>query len=473
MQTREQEIAQLEEKYAQNIARPPILRSPESEERGAFPIRRSWAWARGFAFANDSADELHIPRTFVNEHLSVSRLKLFEQCGEAFAKRYIEKIKGDYGEAAMFGVMLHAVLERVFVWAKEEEFVGRFPDELAHEIYREEWARCDMRSISLYQEGLEILRLYGRKFPDVDARSILAVEQEFNIDLDGYKMNGYIDRVDRISDDWISIVDYKSNRMLFSKEELNDDLQFPVYGLAARVLWPWAKKVTFAFHMLRHGVAQTTERTAEQLDATRGYVAWLGRRTESRDEKFEQRLNPFCGYCDHRHGCDTHKKALAGDYEFVKVTDQTALDEIAALQWRTSNVAKLAYKRKKELEEAIKVRLRVLPDRDGSITAGGVTYRLGDSTKNVYPADRVLKAFQALGIPEEQLAPLVTVSNGDVEELLDRVLADPKYDRAKMILTKARIESLAERVPQTPRIDARLAKDRTTVPDEKKGKKKK
>jgi putative RecB family exonuclease len=398
------------------------------------------------------------PKTFLNEHLSVSRLKLFEQCGRAFKRKYVDGMKGRYGEAALFGVMLHAVLERLFTWVMETKFAGRLPEARAIELYREEWARCEMTGVALYQEGLDVLRLYLRTFGEVDHRQILAVEQEFKITLLGFEALGYIDRVDRVDDETIRIVDYKSNRMLFSQGELDNDLQMSIYGLAARVLWPWVRRIEFAFHMLRHGLAQTTTRTVDKIDDHASYVAWLGNRTEDPKEKFEPKLNQFCAYCDFRRDCPEYAKALAGDYDYAKVEGREGLDELAALHHKTNNVARLAYRRKEELTELIKARLRV-GDLD-TLIAGDVEFSLTNTSSTVYPAVPIVEAFESLGVPRGDLLRLVQVSKTDVDELLERVTDDPKYDRGKRWLLRARIESLGDRVAASPRLDSRPHKSR-------------
>ena len=102
------------------------------------------------------------------------------------------------------------------------------------------------------------------------------------MDVDGcFVINGFIDRIDRVDTESVEVIDYKSNRMLFSREELANDLQVSVYALVAPLLYPWAKRVEFSFHMLRHGpFRQWTHRTADQLASTREYLRAVGARTE-------------------------------------------------------------------------------------------------------------------------------------------------------------------------------------------------
>ncbi len=53
-----------------------------------------------------------VRRKFKNHHLSVSRLKLYENCPRAFELRYIREAPTEGSTATDFGTCLHNVLER-------------------------------------------------------------------------------------------------------------------------------------------------------------------------------------------------------------------------------------------------------------------------------------------------------------------------------------------------------------------------
>ena len=82
---------------------------------------------------------------FRNEHVSVSRLKRFEQCALAFYLQYVDKVDRAAGESgrsqpAEFGTVLHDALERTYKWIVEEEYEGRFPEGECLEFFRFAWA---------------------------------------------------------------------------------------------------------------------------------------------------------------------------------------------------------------------------------------------------------------------------------------------------------------------------------------------
>jgi putative RecB family exonuclease len=149
-------------------------------------------------------------QAFKNRYLSVSRLRRFERCPLAFKLHYVDQLEPEPMQALRFGTMLHAVLERLYQWALAEKHTGPIQDELALDVYSEEFIRSGLWGFALYDEGLRILRAYLRDNPMVDHASVLAVEQDFELDVGGFLVIGKIDRVDRVDAETVEVLDYKS-----------------------------------------------------------------------------------------------------------------------------------------------------------------------------------------------------------------------------------------------------------------------
>ena len=159
---------------------------------------------------------------------------------------------------------------------------------------------------------------YFNRYPDVYYDEIVGVETEFNIVIQGIPIKGFMDRVDRIGDD-IHIIDYKTNSRLYTREDIAIDLQASLYTIAARQLWPDAKKIIFHFEMLRFGIRQTVERTDEQLRLAENYVVDLTRASERPGRSWPAKTGPLCAYCDHFYECETVQNAIANGTEVVAV----------------------------------------------------------------------------------------------------------------------------------------------------------
>ena len=296
--------------------------------------------------------------TYRNQHLSFSRLSRFEQCPLSFKLHYIDQIPANPSPPLVFGKAVHAVLEKLLWEHCLEGKVGPLSTGRAVELWQEESQADGMASggIARFQEGVELLSAFVRQQGVVDPASILGVEQEFSFPVGPFTVVGFIDRVERLDEHTIRIVDYKTNQQLFSREEVEGSLQLSLYQLAARQLWPWAKHVRLSYHMLRHGLSQDTERTEAQLEAVVKYVETVGRSTEEARE-FLPRLNPFCPSCDHRGQCPEFQRALQGEQTFV-CENLSDLESVVREREEVARLAKILNSRKDELDRVLRNHLR-------------------------------------------------------------------------------------------------------------------
>jgi RecB family exonuclease len=64
---------------------------------------------------------------------------------------------------------------------------------------------------------------------------ILDSEQRFKIDLEGARVRGRLDRLDRLPNGEVAIIDYKTGKAK-TQEDADDSLQLSIYALAAKAL---------------------------------------------------------------------------------------------------------------------------------------------------------------------------------------------------------------------------------------------
>lgn len=385
---------------------------------------------------------------FLNPHLSYSRLSRFEQCPASFKLHYVDQQQAEPGAPLRFGKAIHAVLDRLVREHVEAERVGPLSEDRALELLRQAWAAEGLTGLELFQEGVQILRAFVTDQGEVDHRDVLATEREFHLSVGRFTILGFIDRVDCVDAETVEIVDYKTNRQLFTRDEVEHSLQMSLYHLAALSLWPWARKVRLTFHMLRHGIRMRTERTVEQLEAARAYVETLGEMTEQATE-FPARLNANCVYCDHRRQCPAYADALQGQRQVV-CPDLGDLEAVAREREEVARRAKILYARKEELEAVLKARLR----EQDELVLGGVRYTMFNTTRLDYPLEPTLQVLTAAtGQPREALvARLAAVDKDALEQLLKEL--GRTTDRARVRLLKAELESVAHQT-HSPRFWAK------------------
>ncbi|WP_338869344.1 PD-(D/E)XK nuclease family protein [Myxococcus stipitatus] len=372
-----------------------------------------------------------------NTHLSYSRLSRYESCPLSYQLHYLDKHSAEPGVPLSFGKALHAVLERLIQDVLDTEYAGPLSEERVLQLYREAWTAEGLSGLDLFHQGLGILQDFVRQQGRVDSRDILAVEKEFRLPVGPFTVLGFIDRVDWVDDETIHVIDYKSNYQLFTREELDTSLQLSLYALAARRMWPWAKKVRLSMWMLRHGVLQETTRTEEQLDAALAYVETLGQQMETA-ESFPARLNPNCVHCDHRRTCPAYAQALEGQRR-VLCEDTSDLESVARERQEVAHLAKILNARKAELEGVLRAHLA---EKDELVLAG-TRYRMFNTTSLDYPLEPTIAVLaRATGLSREALVERL----GSVDKkALDALLKDEgkRLGTARVALLKAELDSLA------------------------------
>jgi RecB family exonuclease len=385
---------------------------------------------------------------FTNTHLSYSRLSRFEQCPRSFKFQYIDRLPSEPGMPLRFGKVVHAALERLLREVIEQERTGPLDEKRAVTLFAEAWRAEGLAGLQEFAAGVQMIRAHVRAEGVVDHRDVLAVEREFRLKVGPYEVLGFIDRVNRIDDETIEVVDYKTNRQLFTRDELDGSLQMSLYEIAVRQLWPWAKKVRLAFVMLRHGLRQTTSRTPEELDAALAYVESLGRMTEEARE-YPARVGGLCVYCDHRAHCDAYAQALAGG-RLGLAADPADLEAVAREREEVASLAKIMYARKSELEGVLKEQLR---ERD-ELLIGRMRYSLATTSSQSYPLEPTLKVLaERTGKSRDELLRRIAIVDKDA---LDAIVKETtkKLDKSGGHLFRAELEAVAER-HVTPRFTAK------------------
>ena len=382
--------------------------------------------------------------------LSFSKLSRYETCPLSYKLHYLDQLESEPGVPLLFGSAVHTVLEELVREHMTEVRVGCLPVDRAAELWQQTFASSGMSGLGLFSEGLDLVSRFVREQGALDHQDVLAVEKEFRLNIGGFDVIGYLDRVDRIDDETIEIIDYKTNRQLFTREETDESLQMSLYHLAALQLWPWAKKIRLSFWMLRHGLRQTTERSAEDGEATRRYVETMGT-TIANASEFNARLNSNCIYCDHKQHCPAYAEALQGKRDFI-CEDKADLEAVAKEREQVANLAKVLGARKSELEGVLKTALK---DED-ELLLGGVRYTMFKTSKSDYPLSRTLSLLKdATGLTQEALLDRVaSVDNKALDALLKEL--GNSMPRPMVNLLKLELDAIAEKT-HSPRFWAKKA----------------
>jgi RecB family exonuclease len=231
--------------------------------------------------------------------LSYSSISTYELCPLQYKFRYLDAKPGRRTPALTFGESLHEALRRfhaqpVPVAPKLERLLGYLDDCWDRSAYRSEEEERAYRS-----HARDVLVAY-HKDNAPRFRVPVALEQRFQIDVDGVRVSGVIDRMDRHPDGSYEIIDYKTSRRLPPRRYVENDLQLSIYYLAAWEVWGVIPE-RLTLYFLLPGQPMTVTRSREDLDATRARIAEVA--AGIRAGAFQPKENRLCGWCDYQAHC--------------------------------------------------------------------------------------------------------------------------------------------------------------------------
>ena len=132
----------------------------------------------------------------------------------------------------------------------------------------------------------------------------LAVEHMFYIDIDGIKLRGFIDRVDKLESGGLSVLDYKTNKELFTAGYLEKDLQLTLYQLAAERTWQLPVEKLTLYHLRSNTACSCEPRSEARLEQARQLVLDVAKNIT--EERFPATENPYCP-CDFSEHCPYYR----------------------------------------------------------------------------------------------------------------------------------------------------------------------
>ena len=269
--------------------------------------------------------------------LSYSQIDQYLSCPLKYRFLYIDGLKPLEKGYFSFGTTLHDCAEHFF-----RIKVPPPPSlEKMLEYYRLHWRAEGYESVeaeeNYRQLGKEILAEFCR-IHSADFHMPLAVEYQYTVNLDGVKLTGKIDRVDKLLSGELCIVDYKSNKDLFSAEYVQNNLQLSLYQLAVEQIWFLPVGELCLYHLRSNTAMRCSARSKEVIADARQLVLEVA-------EKIEKAIFPACenGFCpcDFAHLCPLYRHKYAPPPQLPEasaVDIPRAVEEYAELQSRKSEI---------------------------------------------------------------------------------------------------------------------------------------
>lgn len=243
---------------------------------------------------------------------SQSKLNTYRDCPLKYKFAYVDKVRTPGTIEQFVGSMVHEALEE-FINAR-----SRYHRDLP---YEDTCGIFDQKFDQNYTDDLLVSKDYLtnedhkvrghefiKRFYEIEAGrepgDVLGVEKWISFSIGASSMGGYIDRLERIGNEF-HIIDYKASDRPMSQDKADNDWQLAIYEMAIREEFPEAQTVRLEWFYLGPGIVVRSARTPEQLKDLEGEICTLIDEIES-DTEFLPLGNNWCP-CEYAGLCEMEK----------------------------------------------------------------------------------------------------------------------------------------------------------------------
>ena len=426
----QQEMQEDTREAAEDSLSPPTEESEERKELGrnstpVAPSRATQIEERERALAEAKP---FVPNPY---SLRQSMVNTYLQCPARFYAIYEEGKEEPKNKFTEMGTAVHAVLEAYYK--------GEFKREDLNQAFDYWWTKYGPNDFKDYQECLDMIRRYFERNPDDP--DVIAVELDFNVTVNGVPISGTIDRIDRIDEHTIRLVDYKTNQMPFSRDDLEGSIQFKMYNLALMELKDQLggfDRIINTYEMLRLDYAQSIEYTKEELEEFAQWLKVIWTKILSGVDR-EARPHPYCIHNPVSDKCKELNRKLLSEVEEPADTIEELVEQLEVLKAQE----KLVKTRRGEVEALIK---EAISQHGGEITIGDRVWTTRSQARTVYPADKVIRILAMHG-HADKIPDLVNISttslkrtfkdNQEIMNIIESV-AETNYTAPSIVSRKRR-----------------------------------
>jgi len=167
-----------------------------------------------------------------NASYSPSKLKCYEDCPRKYYYQYVLGIPDVQKTFFELGTLVHAVIEQITRKIREGETTTT---EEALKLLDSMWKPSVYKTKEKERQDREEAEKMMRDFmahQQQKTTSIAEIERYIELDLDGRKIKGKVDRIDD-NGKTLEVIDYKTSKTKTSKPQLKKDFQMALYWLGA------------------------------------------------------------------------------------------------------------------------------------------------------------------------------------------------------------------------------------------------
>jgi DNA helicase-2/ATP-dependent DNA helicase PcrA len=257
---------------------------------------------------NNKDEEKIISKNIPINYLSYSQIQTFEMCPLHYKLKYLLKIPTPQSASQSFGTSVHAVLRDYY---QNWKTGNKIKVNQINKLLEKDWINEGYTSKTHEKKSLEkaekiIINYLNNNFKGKNLP--LEIEYPFIFHLNNIRIGGRIDRIDKIDNKQIEIIDYKTGENVLLEKDVKDNFQLTFYALAAsevkeKVLNKKPEDVLLSLYFLEKDVKLSTIRTKEQLEDAK--VKILEKAKEISESDFKCNKSIYCKNCEYKMLCST------------------------------------------------------------------------------------------------------------------------------------------------------------------------
>jgi DNA helicase-2/ATP-dependent DNA helicase PcrA len=249
------------------------------------------------------------PPRYTPTYISYSQLNTFLACPLHYKLRYIMNIPTPATPALSYGVSVHGTLRDFATAIKSGESIH---SEDIGVMLKQNWLPTGysgkLHEQQSYKQAEHMLLDFAKTYIAEKANTI-AIEMPFNFWLGKVKVGGRIDRIDKLKDGRIEIIDYKTGNNLPNEKKIKDDFQLLFYALAATeikdpLLQKKSSDVVLTLFYLEANKKFSVTHTEDALVLAKEKILKLIEEISHSD--FRCSGGMMCKNCEYKMICQTH-----------------------------------------------------------------------------------------------------------------------------------------------------------------------
>ncbi len=162
-------------------------------------------------------DQSYIKKLFLNTNLSVSALNNYFESPLKYFFRNLIRLPSTQTKSLIFGNIIHDALEVFFKAKGKRDILEIFAESI------QKFSVLEKDYDNIYNHGVEVLTAYIENYQD-DFNFEVLTEKKMKVEMkltNGEKINiyGVIDKMEKLTDGKIRVVDYKSGKTFAEKDK--------------------------------------------------------------------------------------------------------------------------------------------------------------------------------------------------------------------------------------------------------------